>query len=87
MDPQARGRLEALAEHDRQAVSALSTTGQNCPPVAQAPPSTNGCGTGQDRETANSNQQPAPDPAAPSTNGHCRSWHGLGRFWPFGKRG
>jgi hypothetical protein len=87
LDVEARHCLETLAEHDSQALSVLSTTGQDCPPVAQAPPSPNGCGKRHDRKPIGNDQQPAPDSAAPSTNGQRRSWHGLGRFWPFGKRG
>jgi hypothetical protein len=87
MDLQARSCLEALAEHDSQALSLLSGVEQEGQPVAQAPPSPNGCGAGHDSNTSNDHQQPAPDPAAPSTNGQCRSRRRFGRFWPFGKRG
>jgi hypothetical protein len=76
-DAVAQQRLEEVARLDGEALSALSSTGVSCPPVALAPPSTNGC-----------QQTPAPmDETVPPHNGRRPAGGLFGRLWPFSQRG
>jgi hypothetical protein len=76
-DAAAQQRLEEVSRLDAEALRVLSGTDVDCPPVAQAPPSTNGCCS-----------TPTPlDKTDSPDHGH-RPWGGLfGRLWPFRQRG